>query len=134
VLDRKIKPHPQTHKGASRTGDFLHLGARTTPLAVSRDSCVQKHIRIRRHCVKAKTRHPSRATWNAKLRDHYGYDGINDNWPWLIRYQRAAMKLAFRWLTRRSQNTSTSWENFYTYLERHPLAGPVKLKDLIAAM
>ena len=72
-------------------------------------------------------------TLNAKLRGHYQYYGINDNWPWLIRYQRAAMKLAFRWLNRRSQKTSTNWENFYTYLERHPLAGPVKLKDLIAA-
>ena len=36
-------------------------------------------------------------------------------------------------VNRRSQKTSKNWSEFFTYLDRHPVAGPVKLKDLIGA-
>jgi hypothetical protein len=67
---------------------------------------------------------------HAKLRGHYQYYGINDNWPWLMKFRGQAKRLAFRWLNRRSQ--SMNWSEFYTYLERHELASPRKLTDLIA--
>ena len=71
-------------------------------------------------------------TLNAKLRGHYQYYGINDNWPWLIKFRGMAKRLAFRWLNRRSQSRSMNWSEFYTYIDRHGLASPRKLTDLIA--
>ena len=69
---------------------------------------------------------------NAKLRGHYQYYGINDNWPWLMKYRDAAKKLALRWLNRRSQRKSKNWGQFHAYMDRFPLASPRKLTDLIA--
>ena len=71
-------------------------------------------------------------TLNAKLRGHYQYYGVNDNWPWLMKYRGMAKRLAFRWLNRRSQSKSKNWQEFYAYLDRFPLASPKKLTDLIA--
>ena len=42
------------------------------------------------------------AALNAKLRGHYQYFGVNDNWASLMVFRGAAKKLAFRWLNRRS--------------------------------
>jgi RNA-directed DNA polymerase len=72
------------------------------------------------------------AMLNAKLRGHYQYYGINDNWTWLMKYRGAAKKLAYRWLNRRSQSKSKNWRQFYAYMDRFPLASPKKLTDLIA--
>lgn len=71
-------------------------------------------------------------TLNAKLRGHYQYYGINDNWPSLMKYRGLAKRLAFRWLNRRSQAKSKNWSEFYTYIDRHGLASPKRLTDLIA--
>ena len=72
------------------------------------------------------------ATLNAKLRGHYQYYGINDNWPSLMAYREAAIRLAFRWLNRRSQSRSKTWSEFYQYADRFRLASPKQLTDLIA--
>lgn len=69
---------------------------------------------------------------NAKLRGHYQYYGINDNWPWLMKFRGLAKRLAYRWLNRRSQSKSKNWKQFYAYMDRFPLASPKKLTDLIA--
>jgi len=69
---------------------------------------------------------------NAKLRGHYQYYGINDNWPWLMKFRGLAKRLAYRWLNRRSQSKSKNWREFYAYMDRFPLASPTKLTDLIA--
>jgi len=71
------------------------------------------------------------AALNAKLRGHYQYYGVNDNWPWLMKYRGAAKRLAFRWLNRRSQSKSKNWRQFYAYTDRFPLASPKRLTDLI---
>jgi group II intron reverse transcriptase/maturase len=71
-------------------------------------------------------------TLNAKLRGHYQYYGINDNWPWLMKFRGMAKRLAYRWLNRRSQSKSKNWKQFYAYMDRFPLASPTKLTDLIA--
>ena len=70
---------------------------------------------------------------NAKLRGHYQYYGINDNWPQLIKYQRLVERLSFRWMRRRSHKGQThSWSNFRDFVKQHPLALPHRLTDLIA--
>ncbi len=50
-----------------------------------------------------------------------------------MKYREAARRLAFRWMRRRShKGGQLSWESYQLYLDRHPLALPGRLKDLIA--
>lgn len=71
-------------------------------------------------------------TLNAKLRGHYQYYGISDNWPLLMAYRAHACRMAKRHISRRSQNSYFSWAKFYAFLEQNPLASPGRLIDLIA--
>ncbi|MBL8820202.1 MAG: group II intron reverse transcriptase/maturase, partial [Planctomyces sp.] len=71
-------------------------------------------------------------TLNAKLRGHYQYYGINDNWPLLMAFRDHARQLAKRHISRRSQNSYFSWAKFYAFVEQNPLASPTCLIDLIA--
>lgn len=71
-------------------------------------------------------------TLNRKLRGHYQYYGINDNWPSLIKYREAAKRFAYRWICRRSQKGRISLVDFSSYLKRNPLAEPKQLTDLIS--
>jgi group II intron reverse transcriptase/maturase len=71
-------------------------------------------------------------TLNAKLRGHYQYYGINDNWPLLMAYRDHARRMAQRHISRRSQNSYFSWPKFNAFLEQNPLASPQRLTDLIA--
>ena len=44
---------------------------------------------------------PAKEVWamlNAKLQGHYQYYGINDNWPSLMRFREAAIRMTKRWL------------------------------------
>ena len=69
---------------------------------------------------------------NAKLRGHYQYYGINDNWPLLMAYRSKVRRMAKRHLSRRSQKSYVNWDDFNRFTERHPLASPTRLTDLIA--
>ena len=81
---------------------------------------------------------PTSIVWDTvqlKLRGHYQYYGINDNWSWLMKFRTATTFLLFRWLSCRSQTGKQAWTwgSFYRWLEINPLSNPVKLTDLIAA-
>ena len=69
---------------------------------------------------------------NAKLRGHYQYYGINDNWPMLMAYRSKVRRMAKRHLSRRSQKSYVNWKHFNRFTELHPLASPQRLTDLIA--
>ncbi len=69
---------------------------------------------------------------NAKLRGHYQYYGINDNWSMLMVYRERARRMARRHLNRRSQKTRITWVEFNAYLDLHGLASPKRITDLIA--
>jgi len=69
---------------------------------------------------------------NAKLRGHYQYYGINDNWPQLMGFRNKVRRMAKRHLSRRSQASYMNWDDFNRFTERHPLASPQRLTDLIA--
>ncbi len=71
-------------------------------------------------------------TLNAKLRGHYQYYGINDNWPLLMVYRAKARRMAKRHLSRRSQKSHLNWQKFNAFEQQHPLASPRRLTDLIA--
>ena len=60
----------------------------------------------------------------AKLRGHYAYYGVTDNSPGICRFYREAKRLLFKWLNRRSQRRSMTWEKFNLMDNRFPLPRP----------
>lgn len=60
----------------------------------------------------------------SKLLGHYRYYGITDNGPMLARYWYVTMRLLFKWLNRRSQRNSYTWENFLLLMKTNPLPTP----------
>jgi len=68
-----------------------------------------------------------------KLRGHYQYYHVNDNWKLVMKFREEARRLAFRWLRRRSHKGSQlSWADYDRYLQHFPLPLPGQIVDLIA--
>jgi len=71
--------------------------------------------------------------WRAiagKLRGHFNYFGVTDNSSALARFEHAVHRLVFKWLNRRSQRRSFTWEQFARYRARYPLPRPGRLVPL----
>jgi group II intron reverse transcriptase/maturase len=64
------------------------------------------------------------AALNSKLRGHYQYYGITDNSPCIHTYYFRTIHALFKWLNRRSQKHSYTWEGFNDLLKVFPLAFP----------
>jgi hypothetical protein len=60
----------------------------------------------------------------AKLRGHYNYFAVSHNRPKLNHYYYAVVGALFKWLNRRSQKKSYSWERFAAKLRQQPLPLP----------
>jgi RNA-directed DNA polymerase len=60
----------------------------------------------------------------AKLVGHYNYFGISGNMRCLRQFNHQANKLIYKWINRRSQKRSMTWETFYSYLDWNPLPQP----------
>lgn len=59
-----------------------------------------------------------------KLRGHDAYYGITGNSRGLSRFHEMAKTAWFKWLNRRSQQRSLTWEQLDAYLRNHPLPKP----------
>ena len=62
--------------------------------------------------------------WKAvriKLVGHYRYYGVTDNSRMIKNYKQIFERELFKWLNRRSQSKSYTWEKFQKYLEKNPL-------------
>jgi RNA-directed DNA polymerase len=67
---------------------------------------------------------PTKEIWKifcAKLRGHIQYYGVSHNMESVEKYVHEARKIAFKWLNRRSQRTSFTWEKFERFIGRFPL-------------
>jgi len=60
----------------------------------------------------------------AKLRGHFQYYGVSDNYESLVRFNKLTMKMVRKWLNRRSQKRKMSWAKFSEYLKHYPLPQP----------
>lgn len=70
---------------------------------------------------------PLREVWKtlkAKLAGHFRYYGVSGNFRGIQCYWAKAVRLAMKWLNRRSQKKSFNWKTFAQYMERHPLPKP----------
>jgi len=61
---------------------------------------------------------------SAKLRGHYQYYGVSENYAGILRFYNLTIKMVRKWLNRRSQKRKMSWGNFLNYLEHYPLPKP----------
>ena len=59
-----------------------------------------------------------------KVRGHYQYYGVTDNYRRIVRYREDVKGILFKWLNRRSQRRSYNWEEFERLLERYPIPKP----------
>ncbi len=75
--------------------------------------------------------------WQAigrKMRGHFNYFGVSDNSPSINCFEQEVHQLLFKWLNRRSQRRSITWEKFQRYRARHPLPRPGRLVSLYASV
>jgi len=56
-----------------------------------------------------------------KLQGYCRYYGVSGNRPAVSNYVNEVKRLIFKWLNRRSQRKSFSWDKFNLFLKRHPL-------------
>lgn len=60
----------------------------------------------------------------AKLTGHYSYFGISGNYHRLGQFYNQVIRMVFKWMNRRSQRKSMTWEKFQQYLQWNPLPIP----------
>lgn len=59
--------------------------------------------------------------FKAKLRGHIQYYGVSHNAVKVTQFLKEAKKIMFKWLNRRSQRKSFTWEKFKLFIEVNPL-------------
>lgn len=61
---------------------------------------------------------------NRSLQGYYNYYCITDNSPNVDNFQDKVRGLLFKWMNRRSQRRSFTWEKFVLFMKRYPLVRP----------
>jgi len=61
---------------------------------------------------------------NAKLRGYYNYYGVNGNYASLNEFFHQLQRLHLKWLNRRSQRPSYTWDSYYALRQHFALARP----------
>ena len=105
----------------TRKGHFK-LGRRTSRKKFNR-KCKEFTIWLKKIRNKKKPKY----WWNtvrAKLRGHYQYYGISGNYKCMNAYYKHVIKALHKWLNRRSQKKSMSWDNFNNYLKCYSIPSP----------
>ena len=137
------RDHQRRGEGAPSTFDFLGFShycgkTRKGKFKLKRKTSGKK-LRVKLREIRLWFHHqlstPIGEMWpvlNAKLRGHYQYYSINDNWAMLDVFRDRVRRMAKRHLSRRSQNSYVNWDDFDRFTKRHPLAMPQKVTDLIA--
>ena len=67
---------------------------------------------------------------NQKLIGHYRYYGATYNIQMLVKYHYYVTKLLFKWLNRRSQKGSYTWEQFHMMQTHYPIVYPKRYVNL----
>jgi RNA-directed DNA polymerase len=105
------------------------LKVKTAPAKVAASiQCFKDWIKANRH------RHRLAKLWDlvaSRLRGHYNYYGVTSNEAKLHHYYYACVGELFKWLNRRSQKRSYTWEGFLQRLKFNPLPKPPKGRALV---
>jgi RNA-directed DNA polymerase len=60
-------------------------------------------------------------TFGAKLRGHIRYYGVSWNLAHVRRFLPRATRILWKWLNRRRQRRSMTWDQLHRFLHTHPL-------------
>lgn len=109
------------YSGLSRKGNFK-IGRKTSGKKfIAKCKELNTLLRAIRNQVKTKD------WWiilKAKLRRHFQYYGVSENFNGIARFYVYAIRAVHKWLNRRSQKRKMNWERFNSYLEHYPLPKP----------
>lgn len=138
---RYAQQNARRHNAKPATFDFLgftHYCDRTRRgyFKVGRRTSKKKYrLKMKAMTLWLKTvrnAYPIQQIWDvlkAKLLGHYRYYGVSGNYPQVARFYYETIGSAFKWLNRRSQRRSFTWDGFRRYLERYPLPKPKLYKN-----
>ena len=66
----------------------------------------------------------------AKLRGHFQYYGVSENYRSINKFYRVTLRMVRKWMNRRSQKRTMSWEKYSKYLEYYTLTKPIIVHNL----
>lgn len=123
------------HPGMDRVFEFLGFefywfpDRKGTSRVMRRTARKKQHAAIQRikEWIKSNRHLPTRElfkTLNAKLVGHYNYYGVTTNSRSLWSFFDRVKEIMFKWLNRRSQRKSYTWEKFKKLMERLRIARP----------
>lgn len=106
--------------GKSRKGSWVIRRKTASKRLQSRLRAITDWCRKNRH----ETIRDQHQTLTLKLNGHYQYYGITGNFRCLANYLFCVRQTWFKWLNRRSQKKSLTWDQFAQILEKLPLPQP----------
>ena len=119
--------------GNNTSFDFLgfthYLGRSKKGVIIPKLKTIGKRLRSKLNKVKewartVKDKMELSEIWNRfrlKLRGHINYYGVSHNSRRVQTFVNRATRILFKWLNRRSQRKSFTWEKFNLYMEKFPL-------------
>jgi len=84
-------------------------------------------VRIFKEWLKISRTWKTEEIWDrvaSKLRGHFNYYGVTDNYLGIIRFDYQVRRLLFKWLNRRGKRGCLTWERFNVMLQRFQLPKP----------
>lgn len=103
--------------GKARSGRII------PKLKTSGKTMKKKLVKVAEWCKKTRNMKPLKELWGtmcAKLRGHSQYYGMTFNSKSVQKFTYEATKIFFKWINRRSQKKSFTWEKFEKFTERFP--------------
>lgn len=103
----------------SRKGKYAVVKLRT-----KKKSFKAKLKRVREWIVEVKDKYTSKMIWKtfcSKIRGHIQYYAITYNIHNVSNFVYEAVRILFKWLNRRSQKKSITWEQYNAFIEKFPL-------------
>jgi len=117
-----------THYCSKSRKGLFKVGRRTEKKRLRRSMQNMKNwLKYNRNALPLRELH---GQMSIMLMGHYRYYGVSENTKQLQSFHHEARKLYYKWLNRRSQRRSFTWESFDKYLRRHPLPKPKIYHDL----
>ena len=107
--------------GKSRRGYFV-VGHKT-----SKENICRKLKETKEWIKKIRSKLKLKEWWpilKSKLKGHYNYFGVSGNYRCLRQFYNQIVSMVFKWINRRSQKKSISFEIFCNYLKHNPLPIP----------
>jgi group II intron reverse transcriptase/maturase len=109
--------------------DKTRTGGRIVPkLRTAGKRFRSKLKNVNKWCRRVRNKDPLKVLWNvfrSKLRGHCQYYGMSFNSKSVGKFIHEATRIMFKWLNRRSQRKSFTWEKFSLYIKLHPLPNAV---------